>query len=126
MIVFIYIKLTVMEKFKNVIEFENAITKNKRIIAKKKKSVPFILLCITMLYVVLFNFSGHKLDVFFDNQLDFIKTLSFSFVSIICLYGMFIYYSIYKLSNQSKEWNKSLYNLSKLDERIIHNHQHSL
>lgn len=126
MIVFIYIKLTVMEKFKNVIEFENAITKNKRIIAKKKKSVPFILLCITMLYVVLFNFSGHKLDVFFDNQLDFIKTLSFSFVSIICLYGMFIYYSIYKLSNQSKEWNKSLYNLSKLDESIIHNHQHSL
>lgn len=126
MIVFIYIKSTVMEKFKNVIEFENAITKNKRIIAKKKKSVPFILLCITMLYVVLFNFSGHKLDVFFDNQLDFIKTLSFSFVSIICLYGMFIYYSIYKLSNQSKEWNKSLYNLSKLDERIIHNHQHSL
>lgn len=126
MIVFIYIKLTVMEKFKNVIEFENAITQNKRIIAKKKKSVPFILLCITMLYVVLFNFSGHRLDVFFDNQLDFIKTLSFSFVSIICLYGMFIYYSIYKLSSQSKEWNKSLYNLSKLDERIIHNHQHSL
>lgn len=126
MIVFIYIKLTVMEKFKNVIEFENAITKNKRIIAKKKKSVPFILLCLTMLYVVLFNLSGHNFDTFFDNQIDFIKMLSYSFIGVIFVYGIYIYYSIQKLTSQSKKWNKSLYNLSKLDERIIHNHQHPL
>ena len=122
----IYNKSTVMEKFKNVIEFENAITKNKRIIAKKKKSVPYILICIIMLYMILFNFNGAAIDVFFNNYLEFIKTLTFGFVLIICTYGMFIYFSIYKLNNQAKEWNKSLYNLAKLDETVLYSQHDSL
>lgn len=111
-----------MPNLKKKLFFESSISSNKKAIAKMKKSIPLFILTAILLYVVLFNLSGYKLDVLFDNQLDFIQTLSYSFISIMTLYFAYIFYSISKLSKQTKEWNKSLYKLSKLNKESVNYH----
>jgi hypothetical protein len=108
-----------MPNIKKIHFFENSITRNKKTIAKRKKSIPLFVLACVLLYVVLFNLSGYKIDLFFDNQLHFIQTLTFTFISILIFYFAYVFYSISKLSKQSKDWNKSIYKLSKLDEGSI-------
>ena len=111
-----------MPNLKNIVAFEKSIRKNKRAIAKKKKTIPFYVLIIVLIYALLFNISGHKLKSLFDNQLDFIETLSYIFMGIISIYFTYIFYTISRLSKQTKEWNKSLYKISKLNEENVSFH----
>jgi uncharacterized membrane protein YbjE (DUF340 family) len=109
-----------MPNLNDITGFEKSIHQNKRKINRNKKSIPYVILTLVFLYALLFNISAHKLTPLFDNQLAFIKTLSYSFISIIILYFLYVFLLISKLSKQSKNWNKSIYKLAKLDENTVH------
>lgn len=99
-----------------IADFENAIKKNELIIKKKKKSISIFLLLIVFIYTILFNLSGHKLTSLFDNQLHFLKAITYTAIVTAIGYLIYVYLLVLKLSKETKTWNRSLYELSKLDK----------
>jgi len=100
-------------------EFENSIKKNKKIIQKKKKSIPYVLLLLLCIYTGLFHINAAKLTNLFDNQLDFITRISYIFASLTILYASYVLLLVSRLSRQSKHLNTSIYQLAKLDDSLL-------
>jgi hypothetical protein len=108
-----------MPNLKTIAEFEHSIKENEIIIKKKKKSIPYVVIFLVFSYLSLFNTDINKFTTLFDNQLDFIKSLSYTFITTIILYIGYVVFLTSRLSKQSKNWNISIYKLAKLDETSL-------
>lgn len=109
-----------MLNLNEITKLEKKIKSNKLLIKKKKKSIPYFLTIIILVYLVIFNLRD-KLEFsnYFDNQLHFIKILTYIFIGIIIAYFLFLFFRISIISKHVKQQNISLFKLSKLDEKDV-------
>lgn len=105
-----------MPNLNQIANYEKAINENSRLIAKKKNAIPFITAIIVLIYIVVFNLRESYLSNYFNNQIDFIKSISYFFIGIVLFYFTTIFYQISKLSKQTKEWKISRYKLTRLEQ----------
>lgn len=99
---------------KKILQFEHTISKNKRIIKRKKKSFRYVISGLFLFHFALYYFGEEYLFQFFGGRLDFINALFYSFGLTAIAYAVWLYFYLRDIRITSKKLNEKMYHLMKL------------
>ena len=98
------------------VSLEKNIKQTRRLISKKKKSIPFIIGIFVLIYLVVFNLRETDLSNYFDNHIDYIIMISSIFIGTVIVYFAYLFHQISKLNKKVKQQNIFLFKLNRLNK----------
>jgi hypothetical protein len=106
-----------MSNLKKIVILDKSIKKKKRWVSKKKKSIPYFIGALILIYLAFINLIEiDKPTTFFKNQTDYIIIVSSIFFGILLVYFTYLYYRISNLRKLIKQQNISMFKLNRLNK----------
>lgn len=99
---------------KKIKQYEYTVSKNKRIIKRKKKSLRYIISWIFLFFFAMYYFGEDYLYSFFGSRVGYIQFLIVSFIVISIAYTVWLYFYLKDIRITSKRLNEKMYHLMKL------------